>query len=103
MAGFAPVDVALLPVWGWGSSLGPGHMDPEQAASATVLLRPTVAVPIHWGTLAPPGLRRRVPPDEPARRFRARCAVLAPATRVKVLQPGDSLPLEDLRPVAPAS
>jgi L-ascorbate metabolism protein UlaG (beta-lactamase superfamily) len=28
------LDAALLPVWGWGPSLGDGHMDPEQAAQA---------------------------------------------------------------------
>ena len=28
-----PLDVALLPIWGWGPTLGPGHMDPLGAAS----------------------------------------------------------------------
>ena len=95
MASFAPLDVALLPVWGWGASLGPGHMDPEQAAAAAVLLQPRVAVPIHWGTFAAPRLLRGggPPNDEPARRFRAGCAELAPATRVELLRPGESLAL----------
>src|SRR5947199_338861 len=44
--------VALLPVWGWGPTLGPGHLDPLRAAQAVALLRPRVAVPVHWGTLA---------------------------------------------------
>jgi len=92
MAGFAPLDVALLPVAGWGPRLGPGHMDAEQAAAAAALLRPDLAVPIHWGTLAAPALRRG-DPDEPPRRFRARCAVLAPTTRVELLRPGESLAL----------
>ncbi len=26
------LDLALLPVWGWGSTLGEGHLDPERAA-----------------------------------------------------------------------
>ena len=26
------VNVALLPVWGWGPSIGPGHLDPQGAA-----------------------------------------------------------------------
>ena len=94
MASFAPLDLALLPIWGWGPSVGAGHMDPEQAAAATALLSPNVAVPIHWGTLAAPKLRRGPPPDDPARRFVARCAELAPATRVQVLRPGDSHPLD---------
>jgi L-ascorbate metabolism protein UlaG (beta-lactamase superfamily) len=94
MASFAPLDVALLPVWGWGPSLGPGHMDPDQAAVAAALLRARIAVPIHWGTFAAPRLLRGVPPtDAPARRFRDRCAALAPATRVELLRPGESLAL----------
>ena len=34
------VDVALLPVAGWGRSLGPGHLDPERAAQAAGLIGP---------------------------------------------------------------
>ena len=51
MSDLGPLDVALLPVWGWGASVGPGHLDPEAAARALQLLRPRLAVPIHWGTL----------------------------------------------------
>ena len=32
------VDVALIPIWGWGTSLGPGHLDPEGAARAIALV-----------------------------------------------------------------
>jgi L-ascorbate metabolism protein UlaG (beta-lactamase superfamily) len=53
MEDLGPVDVALLPVAGWSPKLGPGHMDAERAARAAALLRPRVAVPIHWGTLHP--------------------------------------------------
>lgn len=52
----APLDVAMLPVWGWRPILGPGHLDPIGAAAAVRLLRPRFAVPIHWGTLAVAGL-----------------------------------------------
>lgn len=31
---FGPVDTALLPVWGWGPNLGPGHMNPYWAVDA---------------------------------------------------------------------
>ena len=48
------LDVALLPVSGWGLTLGDGHMDPHRAAEAVRLLRPRLAVPIHWGTLRIP-------------------------------------------------
>ncbi|MCY3694569.1 MAG: MBL fold metallo-hydrolase [Chloroflexota bacterium] len=44
-----PLDVALLPVAGWGSSLGPGHLDPQEAARAANHLRPRWVIPIHWG------------------------------------------------------
>lgn len=59
MAGLAgDLDVALLPIWGWGPTIDPGHMDPAGAARAARLLAPRIAVPIHWGTLFPAGLRR---------------------------------------------
>jgi L-ascorbate metabolism protein UlaG (beta-lactamase superfamily) len=45
------VDLALMPVWGWGPRLGPGHLDPEQAAAATALIEPRWAIPVHWGAL----------------------------------------------------
>ncbi len=44
-----PLDVALLPVSGWGDSLGPGHLDPDDAARAARQLGPRWVVPIHWG------------------------------------------------------
>ena len=53
MADLAPVDVALLPIWGWGPTMGPGHMDPARAAQAAALLRARLAIPIHWGTYYP--------------------------------------------------
>ncbi len=53
MSSLGPVDVALLPISGWGPSLGPGHMDVEGAAQAARLLRARVTIPIHWGTYYP--------------------------------------------------
>jgi L-ascorbate metabolism protein UlaG (beta-lactamase superfamily) len=89
------IDVALLPVGGWGPKLGPGHLDPHSAADAAALLRPRVAIPIHWGTLLRVGLGRRR--DEimraPARRFAAELAERAPEIEVQVLEPGESLAL----------
>ena len=65
------LDLALLPVWGWGPTLGPGHLDPEGAARAAALLFPRLAVPIHWGTLYPLGLARLRPGRlrQPAQEF----------------------------------
>jgi L-ascorbate metabolism protein UlaG (beta-lactamase superfamily) len=90
------VDVALIPIWGWGTSLGPGHLDPEGAARAIALVEPRIAVPIHWGTFLPAGLGRRHAAllTEPARAFARHMAALAPATRVETLAPGESLALE---------
>jgi L-ascorbate metabolism protein UlaG (beta-lactamase superfamily) len=88
-------DVALLPVWGWGPSLGPGHMDPLSAARAVALVRPAIAVPIHWGTFFPVGLEvlRGSALVEPPRVFARHVAELAPEVEVRVLAPGDELAL----------
>lgn len=89
------VEVALVPIWGWGPSLGPGHLDPGQAAQAIALVRPAVVVPIHWGTLLPLGLGRSHAHvlTDPPRRFAARVAELAPEVRVATLPVGGSLEL----------
>jgi L-ascorbate metabolism protein UlaG (beta-lactamase superfamily) len=92
MAELGPLDLALIPVWGWGPRLGPGHLDPEGAARALALLRPRLAVPIHWGTLFPIGRRDRTgrltnPPHE----FARAAARLAPEVEVRILEPGSAL------------
>ena len=95
MADLAPsIDVALLPVWGWGPSVGPGHLDPERAAAAAALIAPGLAVPIHWGTFAlPRAFRRRADPAWPAREFAALAARQAPPVQARVLVPGEQLEL----------
>jgi L-ascorbate metabolism protein UlaG (beta-lactamase superfamily) len=93
MSGVGPVDVALLPIWGWGKSLGRGHMDPEQAVEAARRVGAPVVIPIHWGTYFPAhaGLRGAPPyVDEPAEDFVARMAAALPDTDVRVLRPGTS-------------
>lgn len=82
------LDVALLPIWGWGSRVGAGHMDPSRAARAVELLQPHVAIPIHWGTLASPHAPWRNDPERPAREFAALVARHAPRVEVRVLAPG---------------
>ncbi|HEX3278619.1 MAG TPA: MBL fold metallo-hydrolase [Thermoleophilaceae bacterium] len=87
------LDVALIPVWGWGPKTGPGHLDPERAAQAIALLRPRIAVPIHWGTLAAPMVWWRDDPGMPARTFAELVGRLAPGTEARILDPGQSLAL----------
>ena len=92
----ADLDTALLPVWGWGPTLGPGHLDPERAAEALQLLRPRLAVPIHWGTLYPLGWERgeRAFLTDPPHRFARRAAELAPDVEVRIVPPGGQLDLD---------
>jgi L-ascorbate metabolism protein UlaG (beta-lactamase superfamily) len=52
------LDLSLLPVGGWGLTLGDGHLDPRTAVEALALIGARRAVPIHWGTLRPPLLWR---------------------------------------------
>ena len=86
------VDVALLPVWGWGPRLGPGHLDPERAAAAAAMIAPAVAIPIHWGTYAVgPPARRPADPQRPAREFAEHVRRYAPDVEVRVLQPGEDM------------
>ena len=98
------LDVALLPVAGWGPLAPlwerlpvsvPGHLDPRRAAEALRLLRPRVAVPIHWGTYAPLGMDRLMSASlgNPPQTFRRHAAELAPGVEVRVLDPGEMLGL----------
>jgi L-ascorbate metabolism protein UlaG (beta-lactamase superfamily) len=95
MEELGPIDVALLPIWGWGPSLGPGHLDPERAARAAAMIAPRVVVPIHWGTLYPFGLARLRPGPlrAPGAAFAGWMAELAPAVEVRTLQPGQATPI----------
>lgn len=56
-----PVDLALVPIGGWGPSLGHEHLDPEQAAAAVQRVGARWALPVHYGTFWPVGLRRLQP------------------------------------------
>lgn len=94
MAGLA--DTALLPVWGWGHRLGPGHMDPAQAVEAIELIRPNLAIPIHWGTFFPVGLANwgRGYLEKPPLVFESLARQVIPSTEVRVLRPGSSTSLQ---------
>ncbi len=106
------IDVALLPVWGWGPTLGPGHLDPAGAAEAVARIRPRVAVPVHWGTLAPAGLdslptpwraRMRALLTEPPERFAAAVAAGDSGATVVVTRPGRPVQLPARVPAPPAA
>jgi len=91
-----PVDLALLPISGWGTGMGTGHLNPERAARAAALMEARFAVPIHWGTYTRIALRRSRRQrllTEPPRRFAEFAARLAPGVQARVLAPGDSLQL----------
>ena len=87
-----PIDMALLPVWGWGPTLGRGlHLDPLRAAQALRLIRPRAAVPIHWGTYWPHALGRVFPERlvEPPAAFVEYAAELAPDVQTAPTAVGD--------------
>lgn len=96
------LDLALLPVWGWGPTLGVGHLDPYRAAQALALLAPRYAIPIHWGTLVPWGLQLLRPRFlvDPPHAFAQFAAELSPEVEVRVLSPGEgfSIGAEDSTP-----
>lgn len=96
MRDLAPLDVALLPIWGWGPRVGRGHLDPQGAAEALRLLRPRIAIPVHWGTYLRIGLNRDAAAlREPAERFKRLAAELAPEVDVRILAPGERLALNE--------
>ncbi|HHB91415.1 MAG TPA: MBL fold metallo-hydrolase [Anaerolineae bacterium] len=84
------IDVALMPIWGWGPTLGAGHLDPKSAAEAVALLKPRIVIPIHWGSFRPLGpiwemfTYLRVPGPK----FIYYLKQYAPETQVYFLEPG---------------
>lgn len=93
MANLRDIDVALLPIWGWGPSVGWGHLDPAGAAEASQLIQPGLVVPMHWGTYSPEDGRRGIPSrfDEPLVRFEAELRAVGAHDRLHMLEPGGSL------------
>lgn len=99
MADLGPIDTALIPVWGWGPRLGPGHLDPWRAAEAVGIIKPHIAVPIHWGTFWPFGLGRVRPGRlaDPPLEFADRAAATNPTGVAIVIPPGGALALPHRR------
>lgn len=92
MRELGPIDVALLPVSGWGPRVPAGHLDPRRAAEALALIRPRVAIPIHWGTYAP--WRSPARTDPAAAKFAEIAATTAPDVEVVVLAQAQSYALD---------
>jgi L-ascorbate metabolism protein UlaG (beta-lactamase superfamily) len=90
------VDLALVPVGGWGPRLSPGHMDPAQAATAVARSGARWAIPVHWGTLTAPFMDRIGTDwlEAPGRLFAEALAREAPDCRSVVLAPGEDVLLD---------
>jgi L-ascorbate metabolism protein UlaG (beta-lactamase superfamily) len=90
MNALGTIDVALLPIWGWGQSIGWGHLDPARAAQATALVKPGAVIPIHWGTYSPEDGRLTLPTwlDSPADSFVSELGAAGESKRLHLLHPG---------------
>lgn len=86
------IDVALMPVWGWGPHLGRMHMSPVQAGQALALLKPKLAIPIHWGTYLPAGLAWLEPAfhTAPPGIFAQAGRQAAPEVEIRLLKVGEA-------------
>jgi L-ascorbate metabolism protein UlaG (beta-lactamase superfamily) len=95
---FPDLDLALLPINGLRVRPMFNHqlvMDAEQAADLTQVLRPRLAVPIHYAYTAGPVRDRlllKLDRDRPDL-YQQATADAAPDTEVRVLAPGDPLTL----------
>jgi len=69
-------DVALLPIGGFFT------MDPKQAAMATALISPKIAIPMHYGTWPPI--------DQDPKEFE-RLAKKSSKAKIVILKPGESV------------
>ena len=55
------------------------------------MIRPRMAIPVHWGTFYPVGLARMWPRplERPPLDFAAEVARIAPGTEVRIIAPGE--------------
>ena len=60
-ADVADVDLAAVPIGGWGPSLGDEHLDPEEAVAAVAQVGARWALAVHYGTFWPLWLKRLRP------------------------------------------
>lgn len=85
------IDMALVPVGGWGPRLSGGHLDPSRAAEACALVGARAAIPIHWGTFHAPLMRDspRGWMDRGGPEFIRELGARSPDTVGVLLAPGD--------------
>jgi L-ascorbate metabolism protein UlaG (beta-lactamase superfamily) len=101
MSDLWPIDVAVIPVGGWGPTLGPTHLDPVQAAEAVRRVGANDSIPIHYGTFWPTGLRSLSPHVfqqrfiEPGARFAAALKQSCPASTAHLLSAGATATIAD--------
>ncbi len=85
------LDLAFLPISGWGAAVGRGHLNPRSAARAAAQLKPRWVIPIHWGAYRQRWLPRAASADrDPVAKFRSALAELAPGVDLAVLPPGSN-------------
>ncbi len=102
-----PVDIALMPIGGWGPTLPDDHLDPEQAVTAVGQVGAEWALAVHYGTYWPIGMRRLRPSNHqrlfvtPPRRFREAVRDQALATVPLTPSVGERVVLVSDRDAAP--
>lgn len=86
------IDVAIIPIGGWGPRLSGGHLGPDDAAVACAMSGARWAIPVHWKTLHVPAgqVWPRGWMDEAGPRFEAALAREAPLCQAAVLHVGES-------------
>jgi L-ascorbate metabolism protein UlaG (beta-lactamase superfamily) len=99
MSELGPLDLALIPVGGWGPTLGThGHLNAVTAAEALRRSKPGWAVPVHYGTFWPIGMGRFRSHmfREPGIRFAEEAARVVPGAEVRVLSQGETLTIDPI-------
>ncbi|MFI5491492.1 MBL fold metallo-hydrolase [Actinoplanes sp. NPDC051859] len=97
MSAIGPLDLALIPVGGWGPTLAAhGHLDAADGAEALRRVKAAWAVPVHYGTFWPIGMARVRTHmfRDPGTEFARIAATAAPDAQVRVLAQGETLTIE---------
>ena len=89
MSEIGPIDVAAVPIWGWGPTIGEGHLDPSRAREAVRRVGARHVLPMHWGTYKPIGVASSAWFERPINDFVDLMA--NEAAVVHALQPGQSV------------